>query len=234
MDGFFSAVFLAYARKIFPRLVCEDFQPGFGDEIERVPTDPAHAQRVLRKLTELGGKTFAAELEYALASSDPDRADKSFAYVRILLDRGANARYILSDPAVIDFQALTARVAQEVHRMKGFLRFLETDNGALYARYEPDHNITAFLMPHFCRRYASERFLIHDIRRNIVGVFDGRRSRVIAFDGVVSVTLSAEESAFADLFKTYYRSVNIEARRNLRQMFSYMPRRYCKNMPETL
>ena len=231
-EGFYSAVFAAYEQKIVPRILSDDFQPQFGDVVERIVPDPAHAERVRRKVAQIGGRQALHDVAYVLASCAPERGSLAFGFVRQLLKHGSAARYMLAEPEVIDFFALERKVGAEVHRMKGLLRFQETESGVLYAHYEPDHNSTAFLLPHLRARYAAERFLIHDGRRNVVGIYDGRRTKVFESDAPLVVYLSEEETVFSELFKVYYKSVNIPERKNIRQMLAYMPRRYHKNLQE--
>lgn len=51
-------------------------------------------------------------------------------------------------------------------------------------------------------------------------------------DERVSVALSEYEQGFQNLWKEYYRSVNIAQRPHEKQMKGYMPVRYWKFMPE--
>lgn len=44
---------------------------------------------------------------------------------------------------------------------------------------------------------------------------------------------SERETKFEELFRTYYKEINIETRKNLKQQDNFMPRRYRKFMPET-
>ena len=231
-DGFFTAVFEAYAQKVSPRFVCGDFQPDFESEVLRIPVDLAKAERVRTRLRQIGGDSVLRDLSRALCAGLAGRGDIAFGYVRELLKHGRDARDMLACPAVIDFRELVQKVNLEVHRFKGFLRLQETAAGVFYARYEPDHDITALLLPHFRARYNNEKFLIHDIRRNVLGIYDGKNAYTRGYDKELKVYLAETEESFQRMFALYYRSVNIEARKNLRQMFSYMPRRYHKHLPE--
>ena len=48
----------------------------------------------------------------------------------------------------------------------------------------------------------------------------------------MTVFMSESEEIFLDLWQQYYKSINIEERKNLRQMRNYMPERYWKNLSE--
>lgn len=77
-------------------------------------------------------------------------------------------------PEVIDFNNLLYKVTGEIHRLKGLLRFMESSGGVFYAPYSPDNDITEILMLHFTERFKSERFVIHDVKRKIAGMYDGK------------------------------------------------------------
>ena len=51
-------------------------------------------------------------------------------------------------------------------------------------------------------------------------------------DEKVNICLSEYEQTFQNLWKEYYRSVNIQQRPHEKQMKGYMPVRYWKYMPE--
>ena len=135
-------------------------------------------------------------------------------------------------PEIQAFTDLKNRIYTETHRFKGFLRFMETEKGFYYACYEPDNDITELLVPHFTARLQSP-FIIHDIKRNILALCDGKRYKILnGGDNGVTVFMSESEEIFLDLWQQYYKSINIEERKNLRQMRNYMPERYWKNLSE--
>lgn len=83
--------------------------------------------------------------------------------------------------ATIDAITETAKkVAYEVHRFHGFLRFRRVYGDLYYAPIEPDHNIIALLIPHFTARYAGQKWFIHDRRRNLGAYYDGRECRLVS------------------------------------------------------
>ena len=109
---------------------------------------------------------------------------------------------------------------------------METKKGFYYACYEPDNDITELLVSHFTARLQSP-FIIHDIKRNILALCDGKRYKILnGGDNGVTVFMSESEEIFLDLWQQYYKSINIEERKNLRQMRNYMPERYWKNLSE--
>jgi len=123
------------------------------------------------------------------------------------------------------------RVGVEIHRMKGFIRFFETESGALYAACAPDHDIVDLLIPHFRARIPHFPFVIHDVKRKKAAVWDTEHSFLAPLDRA-EIIISANENAWQNLWKQYYASVNIPSRERLKQMRGYLPVRYMKFMPE--
>ena len=108
---------------------------------------------------------------------------------------------------------------------------MESASGAYYAPYSPDNDITELLMPHFAERFKSEKFVIHDLKRKLAGMYDGHEW-FIGYAGEAEVYLSEYEKAFETLWKKYYKAVNIKERPHEKQMKGSMPVRYWKYLPE--
>ena len=113
------------------------------------------------------------------------------------------------------------------------MRFKETESGVLYAPYSPDNDITALLMPHFMKRLPYRPFVIHDLKRKTVGISDGRTFRMVKTDALAEITLSKDEKEYENLFKSYFKSITIKERKNLKQQDNFLPKRYRKHLPET-
>ena len=52
--------------------------------------------------------------------------------------------------------------------MEAFVRFQCTKDQLYYAIIQPDYNVLPLISKHFEKRYADQRWLIYDIRRNMV------------------------------------------------------------------
>ena len=109
--------------------------------------------------------------------------------------------------------------------------FIECENGVLYAPYSPDNNITDLLAEHFKHRLSCEKFVIHDIKRKLATIYDGN-SLLTGKVGNAEIYVSEREKEFENLWKKYYKSVNIESRPHTKQMKGSMPVRYWKFLPE--
>lgn len=230
VTAFFTAVFDAYREKECIITSDTQIQLSFDSEVIRVTGDREKNERV-QTAVEKYDKYAIDEIVLSLRSGDTLKEQIAFEYLKKLMQVKTPINKMLSLPQVIEFDELVKRVTFEVHRCKGFLRFMESQEGVLYAPYTPDNDITDLLMPHFAERFKSERFVIHDLKRKIAGMYDGNEW-VTGFAGEAEVYLSEYERAFKNLWKKYYNSVNIKERPHIKQMKGYMPVRYWKFMPE--
>ncbi len=195
-----------------------------------VCTDKRRAEKAKKRLLELD-KDSMSDLDTLLRSGEEDRDTVALNYFKFLAKAGKPVRGMLAEDAVAAADACIRRVNFEVHRMHGFLRFMECESGALYAPCAPDADIVDLLARHFLVRLKGYPFVIHDTKRQKAAVSDGTKLFTAPL-GQAEVVLSADEEAWQALWREYYKTVNIPSRERLKQMRGYMPVRYWKFLPE--
>lgn len=233
-NGLFTCIFESFYKRQNPDVITEkDVQTGFLDEVKTIKTDKAKAARVLNCIKKCKTKYLYSDFIKALKSGDEDKFTKIFKYLRFAIankSEDVSEAFMVSD--VLAFRDIIMKIGYEVHRFKGFIRFSETTDGYYYSHYEPDNDITEYLVPHFLRR-MKRPFILHDVKRNVIALcVDGKYKMILGGDKTYTVYLSEDETNFLNLWKSYYKSVNIAERKNTRQMKNYMPARYWKNLPE--
>lgn len=227
--GFYTAVFLAYPEKNCIITSDSDVQLSLDSEVVTVETDGEKCRRVTDRLDALD-KEAVDDINCVLRSCDGLKEQTAFEYIKALIKHKSPVKKAYNMPEVIEFNDLLYKVTGEVHRLKGFLRFMESADGTLYAPYSPDNDITDMLMPHFAERLNSP-FVIHDLKRKIAGMYNGKEW-ITGYVGEAEIYLSEYERAFENLWKKYYKAVNIKERPHEKQMKGYMPVRYWKFLPE--
>ena len=228
--SFFTAVFDAYKEKDCIITSDNHFQLSLDSEVISVINDEQKCERVRSGIARY--EPYAEEeILLALRSCDPYKEQTAFNYIKRLMQVKAPIRKRLSLPEVIQLNDIVYKVTGETHRLKGFLRFMECAGGILYAPYSPDNNITDLLMAHFAQRLKAEKFVIHDLKRKIAGMYNGSEW-ILSFADETEIYLSENEKAFENLWRKYYKSVNIKERPHEKQMKGYMPVRYWKFLPE--
>lgn len=233
-NGLLTCIFESfYDRRIPDDVTSECVQCGLMDEIVTIKTDNEKAERVYKCLKNCKTKYLVSDFNLTFRSGEKKRFKVLFDYLNVAIsNKNIDVSKAFALPEIQAFTDLKNRIYTETHRFKGFLRFMETEKGFYYACYEPDNDITELLVPHFTARLQSP-FIIHDIKRNILALCDGKRYKILnGGDNGVTVFMSESEEIFLDLWQQYYKSINIEERKNLRQMRNYMPERYWKNLSE--
>lgn len=233
-NGLLTCIFESFYEKRIPDdVTTECVQCGLLDEIVTIKTDNEKAERVYKCLKNCKTKYLVPDFNLTFRSGEKKRFKVLFDYLNVAIsNKNIDVSKAFALPEIQAFTDLKNRIYTETHRFKGFLRFMETEKGFYYACYEPDNDITELLVPHFTARLQSP-FIIHDIKRNILALCDGKRYKILnGGDNGVTVFMSESEEIFLDLWQQYYKSINIEERKNLRQMRNYMPERYWKNLSE--
>lgn len=233
-NGLLTCIFESFYEKRIPDdVTTECVQCGLLDEIVTIKTDNEKAERVYKCLKNCKTRYLVSDFNLTFRSGEKKRFKVIFDYLNVAIsNKNIDVSKAFALPEIQAFTDLKNRIYTETHRFKGFLRFIETEKGFYYACYEPDNDITELLVPHFTARLQSP-FIIHDIKRNILALCDGKRYKILnGGDNGVTVFMSESEEIFLDLWQQYYKSINIEERKNLRQMRNYMPERYWKNLSE--
>ena len=229
-ETFFTAVFDAYRDADAFLSPSRALQTALDDRFIPVLPSKEKSARVVKKIRSID-KNCLYDLDCALRTPAEDRERAAFAYIRLLIRHNAPIRGMLTFPEVRRIAELSDQVGSERHRLSGFLRFQETDDGVFYAPCSPDNDVIDLLLPHFVARFKNARFVIHDVSRKIAGIYNGNEWLVSPV-GTADIVLSENEESFSALWKKYYHTVYIPARKNTRQMKGYMPVRYWKFMPE--
>ncbi len=228
-DGFFTAFLQAFTDPN-AHIASGETQLFLGEETTCVCTDVARAQRAKRRLLSFD-KESIGEIRLLLRCGKADAKQVAFAYLRKLANEKKPVRNMLTCDEVFRAVEYLKKIKLEIHHLHGFIRFMEMESGALYAPFSPDNDICDLLLPHFRARFPLQPFVLHDVKRKKAAFYDGKRSCVLPLDKT-EILLSAQEEDWQALWKQYYDAVNIPSRARVKQMISYMPRRYWTFMPE--
>jgi len=195
-----------------------------------VPTDLPRAKRAEERLLSFD-RDFDFDLDRLLRCGMDDKEQVAFRYFRFLAQEKRPVAKRLANPDVFTAVEYIKKVGYEIHRFHGFIRFMETESGALYAPFSPDNDICDLLLPHFRARLPQFPFVLHDVKRQKAAVYDGKNTFVAPL-AQADILLSADENGWQNLWKKYYGAVNIPCRERLKQMRGYLPVRYWQFLPE--
>ncbi len=233
--GLCSALFYSFTEGIMPDRVfeCGKVSQNLTDSYTVIENDEEKAERVAKALKRYCGRETFNYIGVCLLSCDNNALKTAFDFAYLTLRERKSVIDRLALKAVSDFLFTVKTVLNEKHRFTGFIRFKETARGILYAPYSPDNDITELLCPHFVKRLSDVPFIIHDVKRNVAGVSDGRRFTIMKTENQAVLDLSKDEKEWENLWKEYYKAVNIKERKNRKQQNNLMPMRYRKFLPET-
>lgn len=244
-DGFLTAVGEAMERDECPeQIVTEDkLERNLFVETQAIETNFEKAKAfladILKKLSRDGLKTVL----YCYLSGEVGSEIALCEYLRKVMTATENIETKLTDPVVLKVRKARERVAKEVLRFKGIIRFRQIEPGFFYAPIEPDHQITPLLAEHFRKRFADQRWFIHDRRRNSGILYDGNEVRFLndvelkpELEDLTynSSCFSKEEIDWQNLWNVYFRSIEIEARSNPKLQKQHLPTRYWKYLVEEI
>ncbi len=139
-----------------------------------------------------------------------------------------NIFYMRNIPVINEGLKVCKYVQNENHKMKGFLRFKELKNHVLYAEISPENNILPILVKHFKARLSNEYWLIKDVKRNIIAIYNKKDVLIKSCDDI-SINLneySNNEMEFEELWKEFYQTIGIKERKNDRCRMNFMPKKY--------
>lgn len=232
-DGTKESFLTAFLAAYFDQeayLTSSQTQLVLGQESVFLPADPERAARAEKKLLSMD-KDCMEELSLLLRSGECDREQRAFRYLKFLTAEQRPVRGMLAKSEVLDAQECIARVKHEIHRLCGFVRFLECESGALYAPIAPKADICDLILPHFRKKLGTIPFVLHDVPRKRAAVYDGKHSFTAPLEAA-QIVLSASEEHWQTLWRKYYKSVCLPSREKLKQMRGNMPVRYWRYLTE--
>jgi probable DNA metabolism protein len=223
-----------FARRETPDAIVRDEpeQTELFVEIFESATDPELAARLNVAVREHLGAETAANLRDAFLSGQGGIEMALYRYLKLGWRTRRELDRRLTDPAVAAVHRAAQRTRHEAHRFKGLLRFRETEDGLLYAPFRPDADILAHLAAHFAIRLGDRRWLIHDVRRDLGALYDGRHWAIGALTLETAPTFSAEEGEWQELWRAFFDHIAIPERTNARLQKRFMPMRYWEFLVE--
>ncbi|RYY39388.1 MAG: DNA metabolism protein [Chitinophagaceae bacterium] len=241
-EGWLCAVFDAYDYRFddVDIVRCTRFGGNLFERVHDARMDARHSARVWKGLQ----RKLSAESLHAIYQcflSEIDGIENSlYRYVRHVLANDASVEEDFSNADVLIVTQVARKVWREQHRMEAFVRFQKTADGLFYSVIDPEHDVLPLIAKHFEARYADQRWVIYDSRRRYGLHYDGSETHTVeirfaeatAGGRDLAAVYDPEEAFYQELWKQYFHSVNIPARKNTKLHLQHMPRRYWKYLVE--
>ena len=153
-------------------------------------------------------------------------------YLRLCMIYRKEINSLLHIEEVQKIISFAKKVVYEAHRFKGLIRFMETEDGFLFAIIEPRYNILSLLGSHFKKRLEGKDWIISDaIRKKALVCKDGRYE-IIELNNLPKFNLTDSEIYFQKLWKRYFKIMAIPERISSKLQKQNLPLYYRKNMTE--
>ncbi|HAD80803.1 MAG TPA: hypothetical protein DCF99_17570 [Flavobacteriaceae bacterium] len=131
-------------------------------------------------------------------------------------------------------------VHREKHHHEAFIRFEKINQDLFFAKTDPKYNVLPLIINHFRKRYADQNWIIYDTIRKYGIYYEKSSGNVqqiqLNFTPKSSTTptewIDVNENLYQELWKSYFNSTTIEARKNSKLQIQMMPKRFWKHLTE--
>ena len=241
LEGLLTAVFERFERK--PNFVSlktiQTFQPDAFAEEYQVITNREKADRVWKGILKRLDKVWVRKFYCAYLSEIPEIFDSLFHFATYIFQNPSGAEFNYGNTYVLAISKIATKVEREKHRMEAFIRFQHTADGIFYCGIEPDFNVIPLIAKHFKDRYADQQWVIYDLRRRYGIHYNLREVEEIVmdlnlndFNTANASQLNQKEKLYAALWTAYFKSTNIESRKNTKLHVQHVPKRYWRYLTE--
>lgn len=242
-EGLLTAIFYGYSRRSFPDILLAEGEPLplFYDEAITIYTDTAKAERVWNGLQKKLSPLTLSGLTACWLSELPEIDSLLFRYIKKAIDAPDSIELNFGDPDVLDMSKIWKKVGQERLRVIQFLRFQKAIDGTFFAAIEPLYNVLPIAINHFKDRFADQKWLIYDLKREYGYYYDLKEVTEVHFEnkeahllsGLLNETLmDQDEKLFQQLWKQYFKSIAIKERSNPKLHRQNLPVRFWKYLTE--
>ncbi|NLK88291.1 MAG: DNA metabolism protein [Clostridiaceae bacterium] len=233
-EGILTSVFEAFSRREVPDAILPEdgLQQELFASYSHIQTDPAKSDRVYTSIWKNISDDALKNVYHTFLSEDPDAATLIYRYLKLGWKMGSKVDMFLSNDTVFRIMEINRRLGFEVHRLKGFVRFRQVGEGIYYSSISPDNNVVELLAPHFAERLSDQKWIIHDVRREIAALYNLKQWIVSEFSAGEIPDATDEEKLYSKLWKRFFTTLEIPSRSNPKLQRQLLPRRYWEHLTE--
>lgn len=242
IDGIFTAIYDAWSSRYGHDNIAiqvnsnNNFDMELFSEYIDVPVDEEKALKVTRSIKEKISEEAFEMICYAAFSDNPLKGDMIYRFLILGFAMGPKVVDHMGSESVMNIFNLKRNVGFECHHYLGFVRFIETKNKILLAKIKPKNDIIRLIAPHFVDRLNTENFVIYDEKRKTAVIHKSSLPWIYVqadeFNMEQFEDLSDREEDFQALWKSFFKTIAIEERRNPKLQRNNLPLRFRDNMLE--
>ncbi|MDN3724706.1 TIGR03915 family putative DNA repair protein [Aequorivita sp. SDUM287046] len=241
-EGLLTSIFHIYEYKLekVEIIKTEIASSTFFDSEEEIVTDAKKATRVWKGISKKISPEGKMKLYKTFLSEIPQMENTILGYIRRGLTSEKNIETDFTDQNVLLVDKIAKKVSREKHRMDAFVRFRLTQDGIYFATIEPDFNVLPLNAGHFKKRYADQKWLIFDLKRNYGIYYNLEKMETITLEFSSEINqksqlqryFTIDEMQFQELWGNYFKNSNIKSRKNMKLHIKHIPKRYWKYLSE--
>ena len=243
LDGLLTAIFHVFERKDKEVKLVDTklYETEIFDPPVEIISESEKSARVWKKIVETIPKGWRRKIYCTYLSEDAGAHQAIFNTLVKVFSKGASYINNYGDPDIITVAQWARSVEREKHRMEAFIRFEKSMDGLFFCSVEPDFNVLPLIIKFFKNRFADQEWLIYDTKRNYGILYDLKKVHEVVLSreeikqnsNLPSQSVhDPEEIKYQTLWKDYFKSTNIVARKNMKLHIRHVPKRYWRFLTE--
>lgn len=227
LNCYYEHLFLVPCSGIYKK---ESYQVSLIHSYREIETDSVQADKMFDIIKKQLSREALTNIYYCFLSDHQKKEEWIFQYLNLGFQMGRDFTKYHTHEAVLPLLEIVRKVKMESHRYLGFVRFRALGS-ILYSSIHPSYNILPIIADHFANRFRSESFVIHDKNRNIAILYNKEHYITSPFQEEISSNLK-EQDIYENLWKTYFKTMGIEERKNKKLQQNFVPLKYRKDLLE--
>ncbi len=231
-EGFLSLIYEVYYQKIkVTKILKKEPNEIIFDEIKEIETSIINSSKVYDAIKIKFPKDIICKILNIFMCDTKEFEIYLLEYI-IIGFKNPSQLFNINNSCVFYINSLEKELFRVVHKMYAFVRFEELEDGILYGKIECKFNVLYFMGKHFIKRFNNQNFIIHDTKRELAFVKIENQTSIEEIAYFDTPTYSSSEAKFQKLWKSFFNSVSIKERTNLKLQQKLVPLIYRTYMSE--
>ena len=238
-DGIFTAIYDAWAARLPDDRISIRVERNYSMELfakyRYVQTNMEKAVKVARSVKSKISQEAYYMIYNASLSYEEDKVDYIYRFLKIGFQYGAMVVQMHGEEVVCRMFELRRSVGNESHMFREILRFQDSEEGILIAKIHPKNQVLSLIAEHFSDRFPEENFVVLD-EVHEMGLFHerGRQWYLAPLEREVLEKIWNHRgiTKYETLWKTFFKTIAIEERKNYRCQRNMCSLRYRDYMVE--
>ena len=196
-----------------------------------VETSGEKSEKVTAAIEQKLGQGLIQTIYKAWMCEEDGIEDALLHYLRVGFRQKRNPADMLYDRDIKAVLSAAGRVGAEAGKFVALLRFHKVGEGSYLADIEPIFRILPLVADHFADRFGDQMFVIRDLRHRMAVVYDLTEWYMTELSEEECVPYTGRDEYVA-LWKTYYKTICIKERRNLKLQQHFIPKKWRKHLVE--